>query len=142
MSNQSIPTPAPVKPLYEDEINLGELTKMVGVKNTSYVRKLVTSGKVPSAKKNELGFWKFSKSAIEAWLETRATRASGPRTTADGRKLCKVRLNQEEIEALESTGHEVLPGYNYDPKKAKEYRRKKALAASIRAEAEELPDEE
>jgi hypothetical protein len=76
-----------------------------------------------------------SKEALDAYNATKGQRRSG-------RKAYVVRLNEEELEALEqfltSSDFEskaIEPRYNYDPAKAKAYR--EARQAKLAAEATE-----
>ena len=109
------------KPLYKDEINMNSAQAISGLSPQRF-RRLTIEGKVPSAKKNDVGFWKFSEAQVTAGA---ADRPKG-RGSADGKRAYKVRLSPDELKALQGatddTGIEFVPAYQpkKEPVKAKE----------------------
>lgn len=108
--------PVPVPKLYTDEINAKEATAITGLSEMRF-KALVREGKVPSAKKNAKGWWRFSKSAIEDWAANRPKRAFG---ASDGKKYYRARMTLEMAakinEAIKGTGIELAPQPKYTPK--------------------------
>lgn len=99
------------------------------------VRTLLREKRV-EAVKNDKGYWRVTKEALDSYNATKGQRVSG-------RKAFVVRLTPEELEALNTfigeQGWEevtVEPRYNYDPAKAKAYREQRAAKLAAEAEAE------
>lgn len=98
------------------------------------VRTVLREGRV-KAGKNEKGYWRVSREALDAYSASKGQRQSGS-------KAYVIRLNPEEKvwleEQLVEAGFEVAiePRYNYDPEKAKAYRLARAEKQAAEAEAE------
>jgi len=101
----------PPKPLYKDEINMTAAQTISGLSPQRF-RNLTIQGKVPTAQKNIQGFWKFSEKAVQDWAVNRPR----GRSSADGRRMYKVRLSQEELDLLagatKDTEIEFAPAYS------------------------------
>lgn len=108
---------AEVPKLYPDEISMKEVESILGL-SAMRVRTLTLTDKIPSAKKNVKGVWRFSRKVVEEFAKTRVRNAR----ISDGRAWYKVRLNEEEAKKVAAAlGPEftlVKIAYNYQKKKA------------------------
>jgi len=126
--------PSPEVPkLYADEVNLKYVEGALKLQ-PQRVRRLVIEGKVPSAKKNAQGFWRFSKAAVDTWV---ANRPKGTRQSKDGKKPWMLRLSPDEYKtvssALEGTGLQLVSPYA----NRKKYVRKTKATPAVEPEEEE-----
>ena len=80
----------------KEKINFKVALELVGFSHIHF-RKLVTTGQVPSAAKDEKGRWKFDQAAVEKWIKERKTFPRG-----DGSILYKVRLQPEQLALVEN----------------------------------------
>jgi len=93
--------PAPkvaIVKMYTDEINVATVCTILGVKDLR-VKDMCRRGQIPSAQKNVQGFWKFSRTQVDAFAAARpAGKAHGSK---DGRAKYEIRLNLDEKVLLE-----------------------------------------
>jgi hypothetical protein len=71
-NKDAAPKEADVPKLYPDEINTATCSAILGM-GELHVKAMAREEKIPTAKKNAKGFWKFSKAAIVKYAEERKT---------------------------------------------------------------------
>lgn len=96
--------------LYSDEINSKTASEILGLTEMR-TKTLAREGKLP-CKKNDKGWWKFSRAEIEALAAYRAENPSSRGGRKDGRKKYFLYLTDEEhalvSKSLKSSGIEIL----------------------------------
>ena len=110
MTTKDKTTTVVVDPMDATTMNFNSAAEISGI-TPQYFRRLVRDGKVPSAKKNARGFWRFDEKAVKDWSANRPARSS------DGKTTYKVRLSDEEADALKASGIILTPAYKRKPKK-------------------------
>jgi hypothetical protein len=109
------PNPKVTPKIYEDEVNMKVAATILNLSDMR-MRTLTREGKVPSAKKNDDGFWRFSRKQLEDFVKVRPDRKAGG--LKDGRTKYTLRLNDDEAQmvnsALKGTSLELKKAYVYD----------------------------
>ena len=92
----------------EGTVNTKKAAEAAGLTELRF-KTLAREGKVPSAQKDERGFWRYDLAKVTEWAANRPKRAGAK----DGRRTFKVRLNPEEAEmvqsAIKDAGLELKP---------------------------------